>query len=148
MFGSCIASVRCRVADAHSSNQMGCDSFGIAHRFIRRYGAIAVLFVDPAEGTQVGAERRTGSFTGVAVDLASAVPLIISGPCVDSGADDGMGWMAPVITLPCIGVEDRALPRDMLGDEVSAGASVRMVAHPKRCSPVARNSTLIMGGRS
>jgi hypothetical protein len=129
---------------------MGCDSFGIAHRFIRRYGAIAVLFVDPAGGTQVGAERRTAPAPSQELPwtLASAVPLIIWGPCVDAGVDGGMGWMAPVITLPCIGVEDRALPRDMLGDEVSAGASVRMVAHPKRCSPVARNSTLIMGGRS
>jgi hypothetical protein len=29
--GSCIASVRCRVTDPHSPNQMGCDSFGLDH---------------------------------------------------------------------------------------------------------------------
>jgi hypothetical protein len=134
-FSSCIASVRCRVTDAHSSNQLGCHAFGIEHRFVCRYVEIEVLFVDPTEGSQVGAERRTGPLTGVAVDLASAVPIIISGPFVDPMTDGGMGWMAPMVTLPFIGVEDRALPRDILCDAVSTCALVRMVTYPKTLLP-------------
>src|SRR5262245_29608462 len=80
---------------------------------------------------QIGAERRPGPFTGVAVDLASAVPIIIAGPFVDPMADGGMGWMTTVIALPFIGVQDRVLPRNILGDEVGAGALVRVVTHPK-----------------
>src|SRR5262245_13986336 len=89
--GSCIVSVRCRVTDAHSSNQLGCHACGVEHRFVCRDVEIEVRFVDPAAGSQMGAERRTGPFTGVAVDLASAVPVIISGPCVNPMADGGMG---------------------------------------------------------
>jgi hypothetical protein len=37
----------------------------------------------------------------------------------------GMGRMAAVITLPCIRVQDRAMPWDILGDQVSACAPVR-----------------------
>ena len=33
--GSCIATVRCQVIEAYSSNQMGRDSFGMGHGFIR-----------------------------------------------------------------------------------------------------------------
>ena len=65
------------------------------------------------------------------MDLASAVPIIIAGPFVDPVTDGGMGQMAPMITLPFIGVEDRALPRHILGDEISARAPVCVVAHPK-----------------
>ena len=65
------------------------------------------------------------------MDLASAVPIIIAGPFVNPMADGGMGRMAPVITLPFIGVEDGALSRNVLRDEVSARAPVGVVAHPK-----------------
>jgi hypothetical protein len=131
MFGSCIASMRCRVTDAQSSNQMGSDVFSVEHRFIWRDVVIEERFVVPAEDTPIGAERRTGPFTGVAMDPPSAIPLIIAGPFVDPRADGGMGWMTPVITLPCIGVEDSALARDMLSDEVRARAPVCVVAHPE-----------------
>jgi hypothetical protein len=57
--GSSIASVRCQVTDAHPSDQMGRDSFGIDHRFRRRHVAMQVLLVDPSEGAPVGAERRS-----------------------------------------------------------------------------------------
>jgi hypothetical protein len=147
-FGSYIASVRCLVTDAHASNPLGCHSFGIEHRFVCRDVEIEALFVDPAEGSQVGAERRTGPFTGVTVDLASAVPIIISGPFVNPMTDGSMGWMAPVVTLPFIGVEDRALPRDILGDEVSACALGRVVTDPTTLLTRPREMMLMIGGRS
>jgi hypothetical protein len=65
------------------------------------------------------------------MDLASAVAIIIAGPFVDPVADGSMGRMAPVVTLPFIGVEDRSLPRHILGDEVSTGALVRVITYPK-----------------
>ena len=65
------------------------------------------------------------------MDLASAVPISIPGPFVDAMAYGGMGGMAAAITLPFIRVQDRAMPWDILGDQVSTGAPVRMVADPK-----------------
>ena len=79
------------------------------------------------------------------MDLASAVPISISGPFVDPMANGGMGWMAAVIALPFIGVEDRALPRDILGDELRLSAWSHT---QKRCSPVSREMMLMIGGRS
>jgi hypothetical protein len=69
-----------------------------------------VLLVDPAEGTQIGVERRASAFTGVAVDLASAVPIIIPCPFVDAVADRGMGWMTPPVALCHSSVYSRVLP--------------------------------------
>jgi hypothetical protein len=129
--GSCIATVRCQILDTHPSNQMGRDSFGIDHGFICRHVEIQVLLMNPSEGAQVGTERRSRPFTEVTVDLASTVPIIIPGPLVDTMADGGMSGMGTVITLPFIRVQDRARPRDILGDQISTGAPIRAIAHPQ-----------------
>jgi len=50
-----------------------------------------VPLVNSTEGTQIRAERGACPFTGVAVDLASAVPLIVPCPFVDAVADRGVG---------------------------------------------------------
>jgi hypothetical protein len=94
-----------------------------------------VLLVNPAEGPQIRPQRRAGPFTGVAVDLALAIPIIIPCPFVHAMADGRVGRMAAVIALPFIGVQERALQRDILGDQVSARTPVRMVAHPKTLLP-------------
>jgi hypothetical protein len=75
VLGSCVARVHRRVDDAHAPDQLGCDPFRIDHGFIGRHIEMQVLLVDPTEGTQRGAERRSCPFTGVAVDLAAAVPV-------------------------------------------------------------------------
>jgi hypothetical protein len=121
--------------NAHPLTQCGCDTFGIDHGCIRRDIAMQVLLMNPAEGTQLGPKRCAGPFTGVAVHLTPAVALVITGPFADPMADGGMGRMAAMIALPFIGVEDRALLRDMLGDQVRARRPVRMVAHPKPLLP-------------
>jgi hypothetical protein len=123
--------VHCQVLNAHSANQMRRDAFSIDHGFIGRHIELQVLLVNSSEGAQEGAERRSCPFTGVAMDLASAVPIIISGPFVDAMADGSMGGMAAAITLPCIRVQDRTMPWDILSDQVSTCAPVRVVAPPK-----------------
>jgi hypothetical protein len=87
--------------------------------------------VNPSEGAQVSAERRSCPFTGMTVDLASTVPILIPSPFVDAMADGSMGRMAAAITLPCIRVQDRVMPRDIFGDQVRACAPIRVITHPK-----------------
>ncbi len=121
---------------------MGCDSFRIDHGFIRRDVQMQVLLVDAPERAQVGPERCASSFTGVAVDLASAIPISIPRPFMHTVVDSGMGRMAATIALPCIGIEPRAASRNVFGDEVVAGPRVRVVAHPKaRLARLARDHT-------
>ena len=127
---------------------MGRDPFRIDHGFIGGHIQMQVLLVNAPEGTQVGAKRYPRSFAGVAVDLADAIVIILTCPLPSAVAHRGMGRMAAVIALPFIRVQDCALPRDILGDQ---GAQVRLSAWShtqKRCSPVSREITLMMGGRS
>jgi hypothetical protein len=90
-----------------------------------------VLLGDPAEGTQIGAERCSCPFTGVAVDLASAIPIIIASPFVDAVANRGMGWMTPPVALPLIGIQPGAASRKVFADEPMTSPPVRVVAPPK-----------------
>jgi hypothetical protein len=110
---------------------MGRDPFRIDHGFIGRDIEVQVLLVDPAEGAQIGAERRACPFTGVAVDLASAVPVIISGPFVDAVADRGMGGVTPSVAVPLIGIQPCAAGREVFYDELMTRPSVGVVTHPK-----------------
>jgi hypothetical protein len=142
IIGSCVTSVHEEVTNAHPLNQCGCDLCGIDHGFIRRNIAIEVPLMNPAEGAQIRPKRRTSPFTGVAVHFASAISIVITGPFGDAVAHRGMGRMAAVRALPCIRVQDRALRRDILGDQASARPPVRMVAHPTTLLPrLARDHT-------
>jgi hypothetical protein len=87
--------------------------------------------VNPTEGTQVGAERRACPFTGIAVDLPSAVPVIISGPFVDAVADRGMGRVTPPVALPLVGIQPCAASREVFHDELMTRPSVGAVTHPE-----------------
>jgi hypothetical protein len=87
--------------------------------------------VDPAEGTQISAERRACPFTGVAMHFASAIPIIIPCPCVDAVTDRGMDWMTPPRALPRIGVQPRTASWQGLDAEPMPRPPVRLVAHPQ-----------------
>ena len=65
------------------------------------------------------------------MDLASAVPIIIPGPCVDAMADRGMDWMTTPVALPRIGIQLGAASRKVFNAELVTSPPVRMVAHPK-----------------
>ncbi len=101
------------------------------HGFIGRHLEMQVLLVDPTAGTPIGAERRSCPFTGVAVDLAAAVPVIIPGPFVDAVADRGMGGVTPSVALPRIGRQLRAANRKVFHHALMTSPSVRVVAPPK-----------------
>jgi hypothetical protein len=80
---------------------------------------------------QVGPERCAGSLAGVAVDFPAAIALIIPRLLVHTVADGGMTRMAPPIALPLVCIELRALRRQVLGNQLVAGALIGMVADPE-----------------
>jgi hypothetical protein len=86
--------------------------------------------VSAAERPEVRAERRAGSFAGVAVDLAVAVPIIVSRPLVHAVADGGVGRIGAPVTPPFVGIEDRAVLRNILGNQSRASTLIRMIADP------------------
>jgi hypothetical protein len=111
--------------------QVRCDPFCIDHGFRGRDIEVQVQLVNPTEGTRRGAERRACPFTGEAVDLASAVPVVISGSCVDAVANRGLGGVTPAVALPCISIQLCAAGREVVHNALIACPSVGVVAHPK-----------------
>jgi hypothetical protein len=100
------------------------------HGFIRRHIEMQGLFVDTPEGPQVGTKRRPRPRTGVAMDPALAVTVVIARPFAHPVGNRGMARMATSITLPCIGIEPCARGGHVVGHEGVAGWPVRMVADP------------------
>ena len=90
-----------------------------------------VLFTDAPEGAQIGPEGRAGPFASIAVDLASAIPIIIPCPFMGAMAHGSVGGVAAVIALPFIGVQHGAAGRDVLREQVVAGLFRRVVADPE-----------------
>jgi hypothetical protein len=87
--------------------------------------------VNAPKGAQVGAECRAGPFAGVAVDLASAITVIVSGPLAHAMAHAAVGGMAAVIALPFVGVEYRPSSRDSLRDQCVTGPFTGVIANPE-----------------
>jgi hypothetical protein len=106
-----------------------------------------VLLMNAAEGAQIRPKHRAGPLTGVTVHFALAISVVITCPFVEAVAHRSMGRMAVVIALPFIRVQERALRRDIRGDQARARTPVRMVAHPKALLPrLARDHTDDGGG--
>jgi hypothetical protein len=110
---------------------MGCDSFRIDEGFIRRHVEMQVLLMNAPKTTQIGPERCTRPLTAIAVDLAAAISIIIPRPLVHTMSNRGMGGMAPPIALPLVGIELRAVNRDVLRYQCCAGTPISMVANPE-----------------
>ena len=87
--------------------------------------------MDALKHPRVGPECRASSVAGVALDFAAAIAVIIPRPLVHTVAEGGMGWMAPPIALPLIGMELRAAGRNVFIEEATASPPVRVVAYPK-----------------
>jgi hypothetical protein len=110
---------------------MRCDAFCVDQSFIRRPLQMSVRLVDAAEGTSGGAKRCPRSLPGMAMHCASAIPVIIPRPGVDTMADRRMGGMTAPVALPCVGVQPRAASRHGFGDERTARLPVRVGAPPE-----------------
>jgi hypothetical protein len=65
------------------------------------------------------------------MDIAAAIPLIIPRPLVHAMADGGRCRMAATRALPCIGVQECAVPWHMLSHQAGAGPYVRLIADPE-----------------
>jgi hypothetical protein len=116
---------------AHPSDQMGCDAFRIDYGFIPRHVEMQILLMNAPKTTQIGPERRARPLTAIAVGLAAAISIIIPRPLMHAMTDSGMGWMAPPIALPLVGIELRAGNRDVLRYQCCTGTPISMVANPE-----------------
>jgi hypothetical protein len=106
------------------------DPLCIDHGLIRYDIAMQALFVDTPEDTQGGPEACPRSFTGVAMDLALATPIVIPRPCAHAAGPRGMARMAPTIALPCIGIEGCAAGGHVISHKAVAGSPVGMITAP------------------
>jgi hypothetical protein len=84
----------------------------------------------------------------MAVDLAAAIALIIPRPLVPTMMDRGMRGMAPPIALPRVGIELRAVSRDVLRHQCCAGRPISMVANPEALLTGVPRDEADKGGRS
>jgi hypothetical protein len=145
-FGSCVTKVRFQVPHAQSLDHMGRDPFGLQHRFIGCHIERQIWLVDPPEGPQIGAERRTCPFAGMTVDFTAAITIVIASPCMHSVAHSRVGRMTATIALPCIGVEYRARNRDVCRDQRVTGGFGRVVADPETARARVRRDDADAGG--
>ena len=90
-----------------------------------------VLLVDTAEGTEIRPERRARPFATIAVDLTAAITIVIPGPFAGTVAHGGVGGVAPMIALPLVRIEPRAVGRNVVGNQLVAGSRVRVITHPE-----------------
>jgi hypothetical protein len=90
-----------------------------------------ILLVDTSEGTEIRPERRARSFATIAVDLTSAITIVIPGPFTGTVAHGGMGGVAPMIALPLVRIEPRTVGQNVLGYQLVAGMRVRVLTHPE-----------------
>ena len=65
---------------AHSLNNGTVDPFSVRHRFVSCHVSRQMLLVHAAERSQVRAQASSCSLTAIAMNLATAIPIIISGP--------------------------------------------------------------------
>ena len=114
----------------HALDQLRGDASRIDQGFIGCHVKMQVPLVDAPERPKVRAKRGAGPFTGVAMNLTTAIAIIIPRPLVSTVADSRVAWMAPAIALPLIGIEQGAAYRNVLRDQRRTGVPVRMVADP------------------
>jgi len=112
-------------------DEIGCDPPRIDHGFIRCHVEVQVLFTDAPEGAQIGPEGRAGPFASIAVDLASAIPIIIPCPSWVRWPTVSVGGVAAVIALHSSVYSMVAAGRDVLREQVVAGLFRRVVADPE-----------------
>lgn len=87
-----IASVRSYVSDAHLSDQLARDLFGIDHGFLCCHIGMQVLRLDTPEATQVRPAHRAHALTGGARDFAVSITIVVSRPCVPTVAHGDPWW--------------------------------------------------------
>jgi len=88
-------------------------------------------FMDAPKHSQIGPQRGTGSFTGIAMDLAFAVSIVIARPLICAMADRRMFRNASWIAGRLIGVQHRATSRDILVNQFVARPLICMATYPE-----------------
>ena len=83
--------------------------------------------MDAAKHPQLGAQPSAGSFACVAMDFAHTIAIVVARLRASAVADRCMGWMTTRIALGLISREHRAADRNVLIDQLVAGALIRMI---------------------
>lgn len=86
--------------------------------------------MDTPEGAQEGAQPRACPFTGVTVDFADAIAIVVACPLVLPMIDRGMGQSEAMVTAVFIGVDHRRGTRDRFTENALAGCRIAMADHP------------------
>src|SRR6266542_1911881 len=87
--------------------------------------------MDPTKHPEIGAPRRACSLARVAMHFANAVFIVIARPFSRTVADSPMGGMASRIAVRLIGVQHRAINRDILVNQFVARPLIRVVTDPE-----------------
>ena len=85
----------------------------------------------PAKHPQIGAQRRTRSFTRVAMHFAHAIAVVVARPLACAVTDCPMRGMTPWIAGGLIRIQHRAAVRNVLIDQFVARPLIGVVTDPK-----------------
>jgi hypothetical protein len=121
---------------AHSLNNGAVDPFRVRHCFVGCHISSQMLLVHAAECSQVRAQSGACSLTAIAMDLANAISIIISGPLSTTVVRSPMFDRRVVglefcfdcrIPTPLICVEDRRSLRHRAPHDLKARRGIRMM---------------------
>lgn len=96
------------VAKTHPLDDHWRNPFGIQHRFKGCHILGEIVFVNAPKGTQIRAEGCSETFTGVAVNLADAITIVIPCPFVVAVTDRSVVGMHATIVRAFVGKEQRS----------------------------------------
>ncbi len=96
--------------------------------------------MDAPKHAQIGPQRGASPFTGVAMDLAFAVPIVIAGPLTHTMAHGPVPRVASRIAIGLIGIAHRAPHGNVRVNQFVAGLLIGMVTDPEAVlATLARN---------
>lgn len=118
------------VPKTHALDDRWGDAFGVDHGLKRGDIDGQVVFVDAAEGTEVGAQRRAGTLTTVAVDFSSPVTIVITRPFAFAMTDRMMIGVDTTIIARFIGKKEGSVGRNTRADDRFTGGAIGVFNDP------------------
>jgi hypothetical protein len=107
-----------------------------------------VLLMNTSESTQVSMKRRGCPITSIAMDLASAIPVIIPCPLARTVPDGGVEWIVGTIALPLVGIELCPANSNVFGNQPLTGPHMCVITHPEALlARLPRDQTMIGSNR-
>src|SRR5262245_208094 len=91
--------------------------------------------MDTPKPAQIRSQGGAGPFAGITMHLALPIAIVIPRPLVCSMAHRPVFRMTSGIAIGLVSVEHRAAHRDVLINQLMAGALIRVLTHPKSVFP-------------